>query len=576
VTLHWHDWSDAAFEQARERGVPVLLVVHAHWCRFSRELERRVLRDASVVERIERGFVAISVEKSRRPDIAVRYSRGGWPTLAFLDEQGELFASEGFLEPEELAARLDLIERYWRAECGSLRARLAQRAGLGESGAVARAELKPELLAEIGAHLLETSDPYHGGWGSQHKFPHPESLDFALLRWSQTGDEALRKLVLRTLRNMQSGEIHDRVEGGFYRYSTAPDWSGPHHEKVLDGNAERLRSYLEGYQALGDASFKTTAEGVLDWMQTTLLDRETGAFRGSQDADPVYAHLRTREARAQHGAPECDPTIFAHANACAASALFLAGDVLERPECTEQAVRTLEFVLDALCEPRDGVLHYWDGVAHLPGLLTDQAYVLRALLDAAEHTGRARYVAAAEALARKTCEQLWSHEGGFWDTRHDPGARGSLRRRERSLADNARMAEALLRLSCITHEPRWRELARETLESFAGEFKRQGHAMSLYARAASLLMHPPVHVAIVGAPERDDTRALQRAALAPYLAHRIVQLVDPADRLTLERLELPWEGGGAHAYVSRGRASYADTADAQRLPSLMARVESAV
>jgi hypothetical protein len=28
--------------------------------------------------------------------------------------------------------------------------------------------------------------------------------------------------------------------------------------------------------------------------------------------------------------------------------------------------------------------------------------------------------------------------------------------------------------------------------------------------------------------------------------------------------------------VSRGRASYADTADAQRLPSLMARVESAV
>jgi uncharacterized protein YyaL (SSP411 family) len=343
VTLHWHDWSDAAFAQARERRVPVLLVVHAHWCRFSRELERRVLRDASVVERIERGFVAISVEKSRRPDIAVRYSRGGWPTLAFLDEQGELFASEGFLEPEELAARLDLIERYWRAECGSLRARLAQRAGLGESGAVARAELKPELLAEIGAHLLETSDPYHGGWGSQHKFPHPESLDFALLRWSQTGDEALRKLVLRTLRNMQSGEIHDRVEGGFYRYSTAPDWSGPHHEKVLDGNAERLRSYLEGYQALGDASFKTTAEGVLDWMQTTLLDRETGAFRGSQDADPVYAHLRTREARAQHGAPECDPTIFAHANACAASALFLAGDVLERPECTEQAVRTLEF-----------------------------------------------------------------------------------------------------------------------------------------------------------------------------------------------------------------------------------------
>ena len=80
------------------------------------------------------------------------------------------------------------------------------------------------------ASVLETADPVYGGWGKLHKFPHPEAIDFALIRWSQTGDEAMRKLVLRTLRNMQAGEIHDQVEGGFYRYATSPDWNAPHFE----------------------------------------------------------------------------------------------------------------------------------------------------------------------------------------------------------------------------------------------------------------------------------------------------------------------------------------------------------
>lgn len=573
--MQWLEWGDAAFDEARSRRAPIVLLVHASWCRFSRDLRERVLADERVVEALGRDFVCIAVERDRRPELSVRYARGGWPTLAFLDENGELFAAEGFLEPDELLARLALVAGYWKSQREALLARLASRSGLGESGAVARAQLDPELLANHARELISSSDPIHGGWGAQHKFPYPESLDFALLRWSRSGDEAMRKLVLRTLQNMQSGEIHDRVDGGFYRYATAPDWSGPHHEKLLDGNAERLRIYLEAHQALGDASLRTTAEGVLEWMLGTLLDRRTGAFHGSQRAEPIRAHLRSREARAAHGQPEIDATIFADANALAASALLVAGNVLGQPDCAEHALRALEFVVQELYQPEAGVLHYWDGAARVPGLLRDQALVLLALLDAAEHTGRSRYLELACELAAGTVERLWSDEGGFWDLRQDANAHGALRRRRRTLADNARMAEGLLRLGIMTREPRWSALARETLESFAGEFRRHGHAASSYARAASMLLHDPIHVVIVGTPERDDTRSLQRAALSHYAGQRLVQIVDPCDRGALERFELTPEIGSAQAFVRQGMDRWTATHDPERLPALLSRLEYA-
>ena len=575
--MEWHDWKPETFALARERGVPVFLFVGASWCRFCRELEARVLATPIVDALLSSRFVAIHVDKDRRPDLAERFSRGGWPTLAYLDDQGEAIASDGFLEPEALLVRLELVSAYWSEQHDAVRRRLAEASDRAAEEPSARAELAHDLPDAIAAALLESSDPVHGGWGARHKFPHPDALEFALQRWSRTGDEALRKLVLRTLRNMQVGEIHDRVDGGFYRFATARDWSGPHHEKVLDSNAQRLRVYVEASQALGEASFRDTAEGCIRFLAGTLFDPELGAFRGSQDADPVYAHLRTREARMAHGAPACDPTIFANWNALAVSALLRAGVVLERPDCTELALRALDFLVEELVVENESVHHYWDGTFHLPGLLTDPAHVLGALVDAAQYSGRSRYLRVAESVATSTVAQLAAERGGFWDTRHDPSLRGPLRRRERSLADNSRLAEALLVLSVLTRNPRWRDLARETLVSFAGDYRRHGPAIAAYGRAVDLYLHSPVHVVIVGHPDADDTRALQRAALAPYVASRVVQVIAPqADRDLLERLELPWEGGAAHAYVSRERESFAETVEPLRLPALMTRVEAGV
>lgn len=583
--MQWFDWNEAAFARARQHGVPVLLFVRASWCRWCRELEEHVLADPRVERALQERFVAIRVDKDRRPDIDARYSKGGWPTLAWLDDTGELLASDTYMEIDAFLARLDLVSDYYQRHRDTISARIEEvertrkaEESAQEQGDRSRApKLSLDVVEHVAKTVLESSDPVYGGWGREHKFPQAEALDFALIRWSQTGDAAMLQLVRRTLRHMQEGEIHDTVEGGFYRYATQADWSVPNHEKMLDSNAQRLHAYLEAWQVLGEDSFKATAQGILRFLYETLLDKETHAFRGSQDANPAYAHLTTLQARREFGPPACDPTIFTSWNAITVSSLLKAAVVLKEPRHREQALATLDFLLEELFDNGRGMYHYWDGTYHLPGLLSDQAYMLRALIDAMQFAGENRYLAPARQLANLSIENLQSPSGGFFDTLHDPAARGGLRRRNRSILENAVMAEALLRLSHLSRDTDYADTARETLASFVSDYKRYGHFVAGYARAVDLLFHEPVHVTIVGSRNGEATHALAEAALRPYVASRIVQIIDPSeDAELLERSGLPAPRHAhelAHAYVHRGRESYAETSDPVRLPALMTRIE---
>ena len=582
--MHWHEWNEEAFERARERGCAVLVFLRAKWCQWSRRMATETFEDANVLRLLTEHFVCVEVDKARRPDIDTRYRSGGWPTLAWLDADGELLGTDNYMEPEALARRLELVSTMYPERADELRRELTGGSQPEEEVEVAEPEhgrrrrrhapgLTMETVDDVAETLIETADPVHGGWGVRHKFPHPEALHFLIVRWTQTGDKRILRIVLRTLRRMQKGQIYDSVEGGFYRYATHADWSVPHHEKMLESNAQRLLAYVEAHQAFGDETFKETASGILDWMHETLLDPETRAFKGSQDADPVYAHLATREARAAHGAPECDPTIFTHWNAMAVTSLLKAALVLDEDRYRAQALATLDFLVDNLWHERAGMYHYWDGTYNLPGMLSDQAYTLRAMIEAMHYTGENRYLDRAVQLAHHAIDNLQAEDGSFYDRLRGPQGGGP--QRNRSILENAVMAEALLRLSHMSRETYFADRARATLDSFSGDYKRYGHFVAGYGRAVDLLFHEPIHITIVGARNSDHTRALREAALRPYVASRIVQTIDPvADPELLARCALPVpEGERSRAYLHQGQESYAETSKPERLPALLARAE---
>ena len=107
--------------------------------------------------------------------------------------------------------------------------------------------------------------PGYGGLGDAPKFPPAGPLEFAIARYIETGDAGLRSFVVSTLDGMSLGELYDKVEGGFFSYATARDWSAPHYEKMLSDNAELIYLYLAASVVFDRQDYAETARGALDY-----------------------------------------------------------------------------------------------------------------------------------------------------------------------------------------------------------------------------------------------------------------------------------------------------------------------
>src|SRR5581483_2138292 len=84
---------------------------------------------------------------------------------------------------------------------------------------------------------------------------------------------------------MANGGVYDQLAGGFHRYSVDERWVVPHFEKMLYDNTELLRNYVHGFQSYVREDFKTVANHIMSWLDSTMTDRARGGFYASQDAD---------------------------------------------------------------------------------------------------------------------------------------------------------------------------------------------------------------------------------------------------------------------------------------------------
>jgi len=524
--IRWQHFEPAVLKAAAAADRPVLMLLTVPWCQHCRNLLGTSFADPQVVAAVNDGFVAVHVDAERRPDVNQRYGTGSWPTIAWLTPDGELIAHDTWLDTDALRSRLDRVRTAWQQDKQGIRRGLAELwAHRFERPTGQHPKLRREMVDDITDAIYEKFDHRHGGFGEGLKFPHPEALDFALVQVAKRGDERMREVVTLTLDRMMESPLHDPVDGGFFRFSRTADWQAPNHEKLLDQNALVLRAYLEAFQVFGKPAYRAAAEGMVRWMTTTMRDPHTGAFAGSQDGDGDY-YLADAKARARRQAPGLDHTVFCHANALAVSSLLKAAAVLARPEWRTMAMAALTFLRENLYDGRD-VHHYWDGTYHLPGMLVDQAHLIRALIDASQNTGDADLLLPAEAIAERALARHKAPNGGFYDILHDPNQQGSMRRRNRSILDNATMAESLVRLSYLSRRREFYDEAVQALAAFADDYKEYGYYVAGYGRAVDLVFYAPLFLTIVG--DRDSAPAieLRRTALATYVPSRIVQTLDP-------------------------------------------------
>ncbi|MCW4016400.1 MAG: DUF255 domain-containing protein [Candidatus Bathyarchaeota archaeon] len=527
--VSWLPWNKESFRKAIEQDKPILLGISAVWCHWCHVMDETTYSDSEVARLVEELFVPIRVDRDQRPDIDKRYNMGGWPSTAFLTPDGEVLTGGTYIPPQQMMVLLEHVSLTYQKEKGNLKSRITE---------LQQKMLKPQVSPVLGSDVFQSVvdaltlevasrfDSVYGGFGVAPKFPHSEALRLALLIHHLEGKPAALSIVKKTLTAMESGGIYDTEEGGFFRYSTTRDWSIPHYEKMCEDNAKLLVNYLEAYQVTGEQSFKDTSKGILAYINAKLSDQKNGGFYGSQDADEVYYKLSLKE-RKNKTPPKIDTTIFVNWNAMMVSAYLLASVVLEESSYQKFALRTVESLLERAFNSNKAMSHYiLEGKSHLSGLLADQVYMTKCLIDCYQVSLERKFLDKAEQLAEFMLGNLWDSNGGFHDRLEESGAFGALKLLDKPLEENSVAVDVLLRLYSLTGNQKYFDAAKKTLEFFASNYQRHGLMGAVYGLAVEMHLHS-MQIHIVGSRKDGVTSRFLNESLKAYNPLKVVEVLDP-------------------------------------------------
>lgn len=392
-----------------------------------------------------------------------------------------------------------------------------------------------------------------------------------------TGNEFYRRIATETL-DYVVREMTDR-SGGFY--STQDADSEGEEGKFFVWTPEEVVALLGEEDArLFNRYFDVSEMGNFEGRSILHVDEDVDVIARLMRAPRerlLEAIERGKpilfEAREKRVKPYRDEKILTAWNGLMMRSFAEASRAFDRKDYLEAATRNAEFLLANL--RRDGRLlrTYKDGESKLNGYLEDYAYVVDGLLALYEASFDLRWFEEARALTETMIEQFQDAEaGGFFFTSAD---HETLITRTKDFYDNAIpsgnsvAAAALLRLSLFTGEDRYRQIAETILRLMKSTMMRAPSAFGYLLSALDLLLASPYEIAIIGAPEAEDTRAMINMVFKRYLPNKVVAFAPEADSRASRTIKL-LEGrdridGKATAYVCRDFYCESPTTDAGKL-----------
>jgi uncharacterized protein YyaL (SSP411 family) len=353
--------------------------------------------------------------------------------------------------------------------------------------------------------------------------------------WQVTGEPFYRTITEEIL-DYVVREMTDPA-GGFY--STQDADSGGVEGKFFIWTPAEIRDLLG---AVPPGSPQTEVDTFMEAYGVT----ERGDFEGrnilefvgdlDQRADLAEARRKLFAAREQRVHPDRDDKVLTSWNGLMLAAFAEAARVLNRDNYRQVAERNADFLLRELRNAEGRLWHTWrGGVAKINGYLEDYTHLIEGLLELYQITFDLRWYQAAHELAEVIIKHFSAPDGstelaevgGFFDTSDDHEA---LITRPRELQDNAvpsgnaMAAFVLLRLAGLAVEPHYAELAQRSLGPMQPLLAKYPLGFAQWLIALDYALSHPSEIAIVGAPDAADTRALLDVCTTGYRPHQIVAL----------------------------------------------------
>ena len=542
--VQWRSWGPDALEEARKKNRLVLLSLSAVWCHWCHVMDETTYSNEEIISYINEHFIPIRVDSDMRPDIDALYNQGGWPSTAILTPQGEVISGGNYIPAEELLARLKRAAALFSTDRNTIVDRLTEIKAMKELSHIREtgfADLpdKGDLDKVVGV-LKNSFDTIHGGFGHNQKFPNPDAIDFLLSRYARNRDEGIKNIITKTLEGMAKGGLHDKVEGGFFRYSTKSDWSGPHYEKMLEVSAGMVRNYADASLVFNRKEYLTLVREGIGFVRARLYDPASGALYGSQDADENYYKKEDRKGLRP---PFVDTTTYADSSSLMISALVAAYNATGESLYLDMAVKSAEFLLRKMTAGSEGVFHaFHNGAPSLKGLLSDNALFGSAMLDLYNITGDRRYLQTAQEIGRLVTGRFYDRATKKFRSSIDapinkPVTAGVLSEMNEDLA-NYRAVRFLSRLAFTGEYGKLKEVRDAVAESIAGEYEKFAPLAGTYGTVLLWMAGEPVQITILGDGEgiRNYLSTIDRL-FVPEKAVRVLSL--SADVKEIKKLKYP-------------------------------------
>src|SRR5438477_3472137 len=390
--------------------------------------------------------------------------------------------------------------------------------------------------------------------------------------WQLTRNEFFAWVVRDIIRWMDAW-LTDQEHGGFYGsqdadYSLDDDgdyftWTLAETTAVLSGEELEVATLHYDIGEVGEMHHNHE-KNVLHVTSSI----EEIAHRLNKSAAQAQAILdaagqKMYAARLKRPTPYVDKTVYVSWNSLCISAYLKAAEALHLEPARKFALRSLDRILSQGWSPQSGLQHviaYSDPQAakrQSPGVLDDYAFTVIACLDACEATADLTYFN----FARKIADFMISHfadqtGGGFFDIPPDSQALGALTAQRKALQDsptpagNPAAAIALLRLYAYANESKYRELAEDTLEAFAGIAEHYGLFAATFGIALNIYLNPHMQIVVIGEGKDADRLhditarqfSLNKSVLRLAAGEAVPQMLPPALAETIPNLPAVKQG----------------------------------
>jgi len=422
-------------------------------------------------------------------------------------------------------------------------------------------EINESMIDNAILHFKKTYDKDCGGFGTAPKFPSPHNLLFLMSAYQKNQDKSILDMVENTLIQLYSGGIFDHIGYGFSRYSTDRYFLAPHFEKMLYDNALLILAYTKAFSLTQKKIYKDIAIKTAEYIMREVTNEQGGFYsaqdadsegvegkyyvlekdeiikllgqekgekfnsrfditeRGNFENKNIPNLLKTNINEIEDDAlNECLPAIYQYRksrnklhlddkiltswNSLMISAFSFMYQAFGDEKYLQVAQKACKFIDENLTKNNNTLfVSYRNGNKSGKGFIDDYAFYIFALINIYEATLDKSYLDKAFNFAQKAVENFYDKENGGFYLYSNESEQLIVKPKETYdgaiPSGNSVMCYNLLKISALSLEEKFGEIAKQQLEFMAGHAEKYPGGFSFYLLSVLMYIHPPKKVVCV-------------------------------------------------------------------------------